>query len=437
MNYRPSIIAGLVAAILASQPLLPQAAQIELVRPGFQSNQVSGASPAQAKIDEGLQALHADDLKAAEAAFTQAARIDPKSSPAYIGLAEIAGRKNDVALVESWLQKAIAADPSSAYAQLVLGHFQFRRGQFVNAEATFKKAIALDGQSAYAQISLAENYLRGLKNPSLAEEAFRAAIALDASSVPAHLGLATTLAVLNRFDDAVAEYEQAAMLAPTDPIPTHSLARFYASQAKIDQALAALKRSNAIAPDFLPAYIDRGDLYLAKNDLDGAAAAYSAGAKASNKPAIAYFKPGVVLAGQQRWEEAEQAYLAAVKDDPLMYGAYNNLAFMAAARKEHLDEALGWAKKAIELAPEVTTLLDTLGWVHYARGELEPAAKALEKAVADNPKNASFRYHLGVVYFEQGKKREAAVALKKALELDKNFKNAPDAKKLLQQISPK
>jgi len=427
MNHRTSIVASLVATLLAAQPLLTRAAPVELVWPGFSTQQKTSASPAQGKIDEGLKALHADDLKSAETAFIEAVRIDPKLPSAYFGLAEIAGRKNNVAQVESWLQKAISADPTSASAQHLWGHFQFQRGRFVKAEATFKKAIALDPQSDETQISLAENYLRGLKKPKQAEQAFRAAITLNASSVPAHLGLAATLAVQNRFDDAVAEYEQAAKLAPTDPKPTHSLARFYASQGKFDQALAALQRSNTIAPDFLPAYIDRGDLYLAKNDLDGAAAAYSAGAKASNKPAIAYFKLGTVLGGQQRWSEAEQAYLAGLKSDPLMYGAYNNLAFMAASRKEHLDEALGWAKKAIQIAPEVTTLVDTLGWVHYARGELDLAAKAIEKAVADNPKKASFRYHLGVVYLEQGKKREAAATLEKALELDKNFQSAPDA----------
>ena len=251
------------------------------------------------------------------------------------------------------------------------------------------------------------------------------------------MGLGAALAAQGRPDLALAEYEAAAKLAPTEPKFTHALARFYASQGKFDLALAALQRTITMAPDFLAAHIDRGDLYLAKNDLEQAAAAYRAGAKAVKQPAIAYFKLGTVLEGQQRWAEAEQAYLDAVKSDPMMYGAYNNLAFMAAVRKERLDQALVWAKKAVELAPKVTTLQDTLGWVYRARGELAPAAQALEKAVADNPGKASFRYHLGVVYAEQGKKKEAVAALQKALELDKNFYNAADARKRLQQLAMK
>lgn len=85
----------------------------------------------------------------------------------------------------------------------------------------------------------------------------------------------------------------------------------------------------------------------------------------------------------------------------------------------------------------MTTIQDTLGWVHRARGELGPAAQAIEKAVAANPKKAGFRYHLGVVYAEQGKKKEAVAALQKALELDQNFNHAADARQRLQQLSAK
>jgi len=435
MIHRASIVARLVAALFAAQTFPAGSAPIPL--PNSPVVQLPGASPAQGKVVEGLKALNAGDLAAAEAAFTEAARVDPKLSGAYIGLAEVAGRQDKPARVEYWLKQALTADPNSAMMQRVWGRHQFQRGRFVEAEAAFKKAIALDPRSSDAQLNLAENYLFGLKKAKPAEAAYRAAIALDAGSAQAHLGLAATLGALGQPDAALAEYEQAAKLAPADPKFTHALARFQASQGRFDQALVAQQKTIAIAPDFFPAYIDLGDLYLVKNDLEQAAAAYRAGAKVTKNPATALFKLGTVLEGQQRWAEAEQAYLDAVKSDPTMYSAYNNLAFMAAVRKERLDDALAWAKKAVELAPKVTTTQDTLGWVYRARGELGPAAQALEKAVAANPKKASFRYHLGVVYAEQGKKKEAVAALQKALELDKNFNNAADAKQRLQQLVAK
>lgn len=433
MTYQRTTLAGLFVAILVAQAATAHA--FLLMTPERASWQQGRASPAQGHVDEGLKALNANDLAGAEAAFAKAAGQDRALPSGYIGLAEVAGRKNRLTEVEAWLQKALAANPDSVYAHVVWGHYQFQRRQFGRADVIYKKALALDARSVEAHVHLAENYLRGLKKPLLAEMAFRAALALDAHHLPAHLGLAAALAVQQEFEQAVAAYEQAAIIAPTDPSPPHLLARLYASRGEFDLAQTALQRSIAIAPDYLPAHVDRGDLYLGQANLDKAVLAYRAGALASRRPAIAYFKLGAVLEGQQRWTEAEQAYLAAVQDDPLMYAAYNNLAFMAAVRKERLDEALVWAKKATEIAPRVTDLLDTLGWVHHARGELGLAAKAIERAVATNPRKASFRYHLGVVYVDQGKKKEAVVMLKNALALDNRFYKAEEVRRLLQQIS--
>ena len=144
MLHRPSIVAGIIATLLAYHPHPARATLLSA--PGAQQVQAAPISPAQGKIDEGLKGLRAGDLKAAEDAFTEAARNDPKLPSAYIGLAEVAGRQNNVAQVESWLQKALDADPNSAATQLVWGHYQFQRGRFVKAETAFKRAIELDAR---------------------------------------------------------------------------------------------------------------------------------------------------------------------------------------------------------------------------------------------------------------------------------------------------
>lgn len=41
--------------------------------------------------------------------------------------------------------------------------------------------------------------------------------------------------------------------------------------------------------------------------------------------------------------------------------AYNNLAWLLAERKIKLDEAVIWAKKAADLAPQLPHVQDTLG----------------------------------------------------------------------------
>jgi tetratricopeptide (TPR) repeat protein len=435
MRSRAPIFFGLAVGLVVWQPASVSSAPIE--SSSSKAKPPATPSAAQGKVDEGFQALRRGDNAAAEAAFNDAARLDPKLPGAYLGLAEVAGRRNDPAAVDSWLQRAMAADPKDTVALRTWAVQLYRRGRYAEAETSFKKLIALDPDSAEARADLAETYLVGLKKPKAAEEGYRAAIARDANYLRAYLGLAGALAAQRRIDDAVAVYRQAEALAPTDPTPPHSLARLYASQAKFDLALAELDKAIKIDPKFLPAHLERGDLLLAKNDIDGAIAAYRAGAAVVKEPAVLYFRMGVAFQGAQRWSDAENAYLEAVKHEPRMFGAYNNLAFMAASRKERLNDALTWANKAIEISPKTSTLYDTLGWVHRARGELDQAVKALERAIADNPGQPNFRYHLGVVYAEQGKKKEAIAALQKALELDKNFRHAADARARLKELSAK
>lgn len=388
-------------------------------------------SPAQEDFNRGMDALKREDHTAAEASFRKAMGVDPKSALAYIGMAEIAGRRGQSAEVDSWLQKAMSADPRSILAQRTWARQLVLRGKYDDAAQVYKKIVAANGGDVEARLDLAGVYLAGLNNHKAAEEAYRAAAALDRNDARAPMGLARALAAQGQAQAALAAFDAATRVAPNDPQPWLYRSRFLASQLKFAEAQASLAKAVAAAPGYLPAYLDQGDLYLATNETDKAIAAYRAAIKAVKQPAMAHFRLARVFESLEKWGDAERAYLDAVASDPSMFGAYNNLAFLAATRSTNLDQALAWANKAIEIAPTAFTLYDTLGWVHRARGELAPAVKAIQKAIADNPKSAGFHYHLGVVYADMGRTVEARAALQKALKLDPNFRMAADAKSRL------
>ncbi len=75
---------------------------------------------------------------------------------------------------------------------------------------------------------------------------------------------------------------------------------------------------------------------------------------------------------------------ALLKDDPAVM---NDVAWFYASRDERLDEALGWAQHAVELAPEDTSILDTLAEVQFRRGEQAAAVKTIEQALALEPES--------------------------------------------------
>ncbi len=395
------------------------------------------ATPSQVSVSKGYAALMRNDLGAAAAAFTEAAKLDEKAPLPFIGMAEVARRQNQPYQVELWLKKALEIDPKNTDAQRGWARYLIGLNRFAEAGVTLQQVISLAPSSADAYVDLGDNFLSGLHKPGQAANAYREAIKLKPSLAAAHLGLGSALAMQGEFEPAVTEFGLAAKLAPKDPVPVHELGRLYATEKKYDKALAALNKALQIQPGYMPARLDRGDIFVAKGSLDKALIEYQAAAKVLPGLAIAHLKVGAVYQEQKKWGAAEQAFLKAVEADPKMFSAYNNLAWMAVERKEHLDEALVWAKKAVEIAPESGDTLDTLGWVHHARGELDQAIPVLQKALAKQPQRADFHYHLGVVYAEQGRRPEAVAALKKALEIGKKFSGADDARRQLEKLGEK
>ena len=60
---------------------------------------------------------------------------------------------------------------------------------------------------------------------------------------------------------------------------------------------------------------------------------------------------------------------------------------------------------------------DTIGWVHYRRGDFKAAVALLEQAAAELPDLPLVQYHLGASYLAIGAPDKAAEPLQKALNL--------------------
>lgn len=432
MNIVQKIVTA--SALAALHMTLVSAAPILLDLPKSQPVPLGIAKP---KIDEGLAALNQGNLAAAEAAFKSALALDPDGPMGYVGLAEVAGRRGDDVLTEEWLRKGLRAVPRDQGLLLNLGKWLASKGRLAEAEVSLTQAVEVAPQSVQALSMLGDLYLSRSSTVAKAESLFRRAVQAEPGNVPAQIGLARALAGVGKTAEAQAVLESAAKAAPTNPRPLHALARLWASQGKFDEAVKHHQRAISVAPDFLQAYLDQGDLYLARNEVDKAIAVFRSSIGKVKDPVPSLFRIGVASEAAGRWEEAERAYVEAISREPQLFGAYNNLAFMSANRKVKLDQALAWAQKANELAPQSATVRDTLGWVHRARGDLPVAARLMEEAVKLDPLDPTIRYHLGIVHAELGRKSAAAAAFKHALEISPNFRHASDTRKRLQQLGAK
>lgn len=398
------------------------------------SDQAASSAVLDARLAAGLEALKSNQLDAAAQAFNEAAVLAPTVAAPYLGLAEVASRQGNKVETAAWLDKAMAAEPENVDVLLTLARFRLVQGQAEQAEQLIGKALQHSPTSVLAHLLLGDTYLQGLKQAQKAETAFRQALELDEHNVGGWMGLAAALSAQGKTDDAFDTYLRAAQLVPTDPRPLHNRARLLAAQTRLADAIEVLDEAIRIAPTYLAAYIDKGDLHLLQDDYEQAIASYREGSKAVPDSAYPHFKLAVAFQARQQWSAAEQSYLAAIERDPRMFGAYNNLAWILAQQGGNLDRALNLASKAIQISPQTASLHDTLGTVYLARQEAEQAARAFAKAVELDPERPDFAYRLGMAYKQQGKIAEAKAAFKRALDMKVDFPAMEDAKRQLREL---
>ena len=103
-----------------------------------------------------------------------------------------------------------------------------------------------------------------------------------------------------------------------------------------------------------------------------------------------------------------------IKDMPNFAAAYNALGYSFADRNIKLNEALSLIEKALSLSPNDHYILDSLGWVHFRKGNLNKALDYLQQAYQFNA-DPEIAAHLSEVLWQQGKQAQANVLLNEAL----------------------
>lgn len=387
------------------------------------------ASSLDAWLSAGYQALARKDFDAAQASFSEAAKLDTNSPQPLLALAEVERRRANRAEAERWLRRALDVAPGSADVQRAWGRYQFSVRSYVLAESALRKAAELDPASPATQYDLADLYLNWLQRPADAAAAYRRLIKMRPEDAGAHFGLGVALASQRQSRDAASEFEQAAVLAPQNPLPLTALGRLYALSDEPQKALAAFDRALNVKADYAPALVERGDLYLKRSEYARAAADFEQVVKLAPKDAMNVFKLGSAYQLSGKLGLAEQQYRRSIELDPKFAPALNNLAAMSAERRQNLDVALDWAKRAVAVDPNMGELQDTLGSVYLARGESNPAIAAYRKATTLAPKNAEFYYGLGEALAQKGDKQEAIAAFKKALSVNPSFARSAEAQK--------
>ena len=133
---------------------------------------------------------------------------------------------------------------------------------------------------------------------------------------------------------------------------------------------------------------------------------------ANNKPE-AFYQTGRYYQGQNRYDQAIEAYQKALAIDDKFVEARNGLGVIF-SRQGKYNEAIETFKLAIQQSPNAAHLYSNMGYAYYLQGQYAGAVAALVQATSLDPKNQHALNNLGLAYAKVGQPADAMQTFSKA-----------------------
>lgn len=247
--------------------------------------------------------------------------------------------------------------------------------------------------------------------------------------------LTTTYTAQKDLPGAVRAIQEHAAQNPKSSQVQQFLAELLMASGQKAQARAALASAKAANPK-----LGQADLLLAQLDAsegrlgDASKTLNALIAQAPRNTTARLLLASVAETGGQRAAAIEE-YKKVLDIQPNNVLALNNLAYGLAenGKPADADEALRYAQKAAELAPNAAAVENTLGWVLFRKGLYSLAVPHLERAVAAEA-TARRRCHLAMAYLKMGDENRGQKSLDAALKMDPNLPEAKIALKMLDDM---
>ena len=378
----------------------------------------------------GLTAVARNDQSAAEAAFENVLKLNPRAAAARLQLARLQLARGEAAEAFESAEQVSRERPDNIDAAVLMSRSLRAQGNLPRAERELTSRISRNPNAAPLHVERGWLALQSNQLPS-AQKAFEDAARLAPDAYDPLVGLVTVDIAQRNVAAARARVAARQQQSPDDPRLKILSARVALAAGQKAEAEQTLRNVVTADPSQLDAYDLLGRIAMANGQMDRALSEYQALAARSPAPAGALTLVGMIHEARGDRDGAQQQYQRAVGLDPNAGVAANNLAWIY-AEDGRLDEALKLATvaQAQLKRPESE---DTLGWVYYRKGLLQHAIGAFERAATKSPNNPVYQYHLGLAQLKQGNDAEGRAALKRALALKTDFNGADDARKALEE----
>jgi cellulose synthase operon protein C len=360
---------------------------------------------AQDLIDQGQKlrsnSLEFNDLEAFNESSQRIAEMYPLSPTGYARAAEIEIARAHLDTAEHWLQESIKSAPDNPIGYARLAMLRVSQGNNAEGEQLFEKALLQDADDSEAVNGLVSLYLHE-NQPERALTRLKAQIA----NVPDSSDLYV------------------------------ALARFYLGQGDLRGANEAAQKALQLDGKNADAYLARSRILREQGELSQAIHLIDGWVREAPTPR-GYVELGELYESDGKWQQAQEAFKTALKQDPSLNVAADNLARSLMEHDGNLDVAVTLSTSTRTNEPLNPRFADTLGWAYYKKGIYRSARALFEEAVAKMPGDAEAHYHLGLTYRKLAETSKAEDQLKIVLQLDPKFKHADTVKDNLASLNPK
>lgn len=305
----------------------------------------------------------------------------------------------------------LKAHPKSNEVRINLAKVLVNQKQYAAAKKEFPIIIEeakISSAKNLAEVTAVVGLLSYQANDYIAaQNYFMEALALDFKDIDQlHLYLGQTSEKLNQ-DDAAADWYKKIPLGPRYLEAQISLANLLAHTQSADVAINLLDELENLNTEqqIIVIQSQASILVKAKRNQEAYDLLENAVKNLPNTPELVY---DYALAAERmmKFDLMESELRRTIAEKPDFAAAYNALGYSFADRNIKLDEAIALIEKALTLSPNDHYMLDSLGWAHYRKGNLDKAIQYLQDAYNINP-DPEIAAHLGEVLWHKGRHEQA------------------------------